>query len=97
MILLTFYIYVSGMALMQENCDIIGLLCNGVRSGPYAGRLCYNWPFMLWCQEWLLCRKVVILLAFYVIVSGVALMQVGCDIIDLLCLGVRSGSYAGRL
>ena len=38
-----------------------------------------------------------ILLTFYVIVSGVALMQEGCDIIDLLCYGVRSGSYAGRL
>ena len=43
------------------------------------------------------CRKVVILLAFYVIVSGVALMKEGCDIIDLLCYCVRSGSYLGRL
>ena len=38
-----------------------------------------------------------ILLAFYDKVSGVALMQVGCDIIDHLCYCVRSGSYAGRL
>ena len=38
-----------------------------------------------------------ILLAFYDIVSGVALMQEGCDIIDLLCYCVRSGFYAGRL
>ena len=38
-----------------------------------------------------------ILLTFYVKVSGVALMQVVCDIIDLLCYCVRSDSYAGRL
>ena len=38
-----------------------------------------------------------ILLTFYVMVSGVALMQKGCDIIDLLYYCVRSGSYAGRL
>ena len=38
------------------------------------------------------------LLAFYVIVSGVALMQEGCYIIGLLCYGVnKRGSYAGRL
>ena len=60
---------------MQEGCETIGLLCYSVRSGSYAGRLLYYWPFMLWCQEWLLCRNDVILLAFYVIVSGVALMQ----------------------
>ena len=36
-------------------------------------------------------------LAFYVIVSEVALMQEGCDIIGLLCYSVRRGSYAGRL
>ena len=37
-------------------------------------------------------------LTFYVVSIGVALMQGGCDIIDLLCNGVnRSGSYAGRL
>ena len=53
MILLTFYvmvsevalkqkgcdIFVSGVALMQEGCDIIDLLCYCVRSGSYAGRL----------------------------------------------------------
>ena len=44
-----------------------------------------------------MCRKVVILLAFYVIVSRVALMQEVCDIIGLLYYCVRSGSYAGRL
>ena len=38
-----------------------------------------------------------ILFTFYVIVSGVTLMQEGCDIIHLLCYGVRRGSYAGRL
>ena len=38
-----------------------------------------------------------ILLALYIIVSGVALMHEGCDIIDLLCYCVRSGSYAVRL
>ena len=38
-----------------------------------------------------------IILAFYVVVSGVALMQDGCDFIGLLCYCVRSGSYAGRL
>ena len=32
-----------------------------------------------------------------IIVLGVALMLEGCDIIDLFCYGVRSGSYAGRL
>ena len=39
MILLTFYVIVSGVALTQEGCDIIGLLCYGVRSGSYPGRL----------------------------------------------------------
>ena len=38
-----------------------------------------------------------ILLVFYVMVSGVALMQEGCDTIDLLCYGVRSDSYVRRL
>ena len=38
-----------------------------------------------------------ILLTFYIIASGEALMQEGCDIIDLSCYCVRSGSYAGRL
>ena len=38
-----------------------------------------------------------ILLTFNVMVSGVALMQVGCDIIDILYYCVRSGSNAGRL
>ena len=38
-----------------------------------------------------------ILLAFYDIVSGVALMQEGCDIIDILYLCIRNGSYAGKL
>ena len=38
-----------------------------------------------------------ILVTFYVMVSGVALMQVGCDIIHLLYYFVRSGSYAGRM
>ena len=52
---------------------------------------------MIWCQERLLSRKVVILLTFYDKVSGEALMQEGCDIIHLLCYGVRRGSYAGRL
>ena len=52
---------------------------------------------MLLCQERLLSRKVVILFIFYVIVSGEALMQEGCDIIHLLCYCVRSDSYAGRL
>ena len=33
-----------------------------------------------------------ILLTFYIIVSGVVLMQEGCDIIDLLFYGDRSGS-----
>ena len=39
MILLTFYVIVSGVALMQEGCCIIGLLCYCVRTGSYAGRL----------------------------------------------------------
>ena len=40
MILLTFYVMVSGVALMQEGCDIIGLLCYGVnRRGSYAGMM----------------------------------------------------------
>ena len=52
MILLAFYVMVSiEEALMQEGFDIIDLLCNGVnRRCSYAGRLCYYWPFMLWCQ-----------------------------------------------
>ena len=39
--LLALFVMVSiGGALMQEGCDIIGLLCNGVnRRGSYAGRL----------------------------------------------------------
>ena len=36
MILLTFFVMVSGMALMQEGCDIIGLIYYSVRSGSYA-------------------------------------------------------------
>ena len=40
MILLAFYVIVSGGALMQEDCETIGLLCYGVnRRGSYAGRL----------------------------------------------------------
>ena len=40
MILLAFYVIVSEVALMQEECDIIGLLCYGViKRGSYAGRL----------------------------------------------------------
>ena len=41
MILLTFYVMVSiEVALMQEGCDIIYILCDGVnRSGSYAERL----------------------------------------------------------
>ena len=75
---------------MQEGCDIVGLLCNSVRSGSYAGRLRYC-PFYLieLIEEALMqgdCDNVV---------SGVALMQEGCDIIDILCYGVRSGSYVG--
>ena len=38
--------------------------------------------------------KVVILLTFNVMMSGVALMQDGCDIIGLIYYCVRSGSYA---
>ena len=38
--------------------------------------------------------KVVVLLALYFSVSGMAPMQEGCDIIDLLCYGLRIGSYA---
>ena len=39
--LLALYVIVSiGGALMQEGCDIISLLCNGVdRRGLYAGKL----------------------------------------------------------
>ena len=41
MISLTFYVMVSiGVALMQEGCDIIGLLCDGVnKRGSYAETL----------------------------------------------------------
>ena len=39
MILFTFYIILSGVARMQEGCDIINLLCHCVRSGSYVGRL----------------------------------------------------------
>ena len=40
MILFTFYVIVSiGGALKQEGCEIIGLLCYGVRRGSYAERL----------------------------------------------------------
>ena len=45
MILLTFYDIVSGDALMQEDCDIIGLLCNCVRSG-LCRKVVVLWPFM---------------------------------------------------
>ena len=41
MILLTIYVIVSGVALMQEGCDIIGLLCYSVRNDSYADRSCY--------------------------------------------------------
>ena len=40
MLLIVYVIVSIGVALMQEGCDIIGLLCDGIyKSGSYAERL----------------------------------------------------------
>ena len=97
MILLAFYVMVSGVALIQEGCDIIGLLCYCVRSGSYAGMLWYYGLFEMVSKGEALMKEDCDIIDLLWYVSGVALMQEVCDIIGHLFYGVWRGSKAGKL